>query len=156
MKQINKNELELLYQDSFGRFYKAGPTSKRPLIFINGQLDPKIQYLLNYLGIKTLSKKFYYDEKCHTPYLWVYDYDITNKDTTNMTFAYSIYKAMKEFGLKIVDILGFSNGGTIALYCSQFTNVQKVLAIHPSIQGSFLVYPKDLLDSLENPSLFTQ
>lgn len=50
MKQINKNELELLYQDSFGRFYKAGPTSKRPLIFINGQLDPKIQYLLNYLG----------------------------------------------------------------------------------------------------------
>lgn len=73
-----------------------------------------------------------------------------------MTFAYSIYKAMKEFGLKIVDILGFSNGGTIALYCSQFTNVQKVLAIHPSIQGSFLVYPKDLLDSLENPSLFTQ
>ena len=103
MKQINKNELELLYQDSFGRFYKAGPTSKRPLIFINGQLDPKIQYLLNYLGIKTLSKKFYYDEKCHTPYLWVYDYDITNQDTTNMTFAYSIYKGMKEFGLKIVD-----------------------------------------------------
>ena len=156
MKQINKNELELIYQDSFGRFYKASSTLEKPLIFINGQLDPKIQYLLNCLGIKTLSKKFYYDETYHTPYVWVYDYDITNKDTTNMTFAYSIYKAMKEYGLKNVDILGFSNGGTIALYCSQFSNVSKVLAVHPSIQGSFLVYSKDLLDSLENPSLFTQ
>lgn len=156
MKQINKNELELIYQDSFGRFYKASSTLEKPLIFINGQLDPKIQYLLNCLGIKTLSKKFYYDETCHTPYVWVYDYDITNKDTTNMIFAYSIYKAMKEYGLKNVDILGFSNGGTIALYCSQFSNVSKVLAVHPSIQGSFLVYSKDLLDSLENPSLFTQ
>lgn len=156
MKQINKNELELIYQDSFGRFYKASSTLEKPLIFINGQLDPKIQYLLNCLGIKTLSKKFYYDETYHTPYVWVYDYDITNKDTTNMTFSYSIYKAMKEYGLKNVDILGFSNGGTIALYCSQFSNVSKVLAVHPSIQGSFLVYSKDLLDSLENPSLFTQ
>ena len=156
MKQINKNELELIYQDSFGRFYKASSTLEKPLIFINGQLDPKIQYLLNCLGIKTLSKKFYYDETYHTPYLWVYDYDITNKNITNMTFAYSIYKAMKEYGLKNVDILGFSNGGTIALYCSQFSNVSKVLAVHPSIQGSFLVYSKDLLDSLENPSLFTQ
>ena len=156
MKQINKNELELIYQDSFGRFYKASSTLEKPLIFINGQLDPKIQYLLNCLGIKTLSKKFYYDETYHTPYLWVYDYDITNKNITNMIFAYSIYKAMKEYGLKNVDILGFSNGGTIALYCSQFSNVSKVLAVHPSIQGSFLVYSKDLLDSLENPSLFTQ
>ena len=62
MKQINRNELELLYQDNFGRFYKASSTFEKPLIFINGQLDPKIQYLLNFLGFKTLSKKFYYDE----------------------------------------------------------------------------------------------
>lgn len=92
----------------------------------------------------------------HTPYLWIYDYDITSNNTTNTTFAYSIYKAMKEYGLKNVDILGFSNGGTIALYCSQFSNVSKVLAVHPTIQGSFLVYPKGLLESLENPSFFTQ
>lgn len=36
MKQINRNELELLYQYNFGRFYKASSTFEKPLIFING------------------------------------------------------------------------------------------------------------------------
>lgn len=159
MKQTSNKKLDLLYQDNYGRFYQAGETGKKPIVFIDGQMDPKIQYVINSLGINQKEgKNFYYDENYHTPYIWVYDYDITgnNLETTNEVFASSVYRGMKEANLNDADVLGFSNGGSIALFCSNYDCVSRVLSVHPSIQGSFLVNPKDLLDRLDNPTLFTQ
>lgn len=159
MEQTSNKKLDLIYQDNFGRFYQAGLSGKRPIVFIDGQMDPKIQYVINTLGINQKEgKNFYYDEHYHTPYIWVYDCDITGNDlgTTNETFAASVYRGMQEAKLNDIDVLGFSNGGTIALLCSNYDCVARVLSVHPSIQGSFLVNPKDLLERLDNPTLFTQ
>ena len=48
MKQTNYKKLDLLYQDNYGRFYQAGETSKKPMVFNDGQMDLKIQYVIVY------------------------------------------------------------------------------------------------------------
>ena len=48
MKQTNNKKLDLLYQDNYGRFYQVGETSKKPMVFNDGQMDLKIQYVIVY------------------------------------------------------------------------------------------------------------
>ena len=48
MKQTNNKKLDLLYQDNYGRFYQVGETGKKPMVFNDGQMDLKIQYVIVY------------------------------------------------------------------------------------------------------------
>lgn len=147
MKKLESKNLNLLYKDGVCRFYCVGEatkTDKKPIVFINGQLDHRLQAMetaTNATKKSCFQYSWYYeyDDQVHTPYIWVYDYPIykghKNIYSTDL-FTISLYEALKQNKLSDVDIMGQSVGGIIGMKASRSELVDKVVAIHPPIQSS--------------------
>lgn len=147
MKKLESKDLQLLYQDSVGRFYLVGEatkTDRKPIIFINDQLEHRLQAFETATNITKNSCFRYrgtyeYDDKVHTPYIWVYDYPIHDGHKgiySTELFTTSLCEAIKNSQLDNVDIMGIGVGGIIGIQASSSTLVDRVVAIHPPILSS--------------------
>lgn len=157
MESLLSKNLHLLYSDGIGRFYKVGEKDsldKKTVIFINGQMDHRLQAIetaTNATKSSCFQYSWYYqyDSSVHTPYIWVYDYPIYkgNKGSYNSkTFTQSLLNAINEYNLENIDIMGESVGAVIGMRASLSDRVDKVVAIHPPILSSPLANPYILYD----------
>lgn len=161
MKKLNSDNLNLIYADGIIRLYYVGEKEskdKKPVIFINGQMEHRIQAFETATNITKSSCFQYsythqYDEKIHSPYIMVYDYPITTnakgKYDTRL-FAKSLINAISVNKLENVDIIGLSVGGMIGIRCSNHGRIDEVRAIHPPILSSPLANLDLLHDNYSN------
>ena len=145
-KLLSKN-LRLIFSDGIGRLYSVcekGEEFKKPIVFINGQMEHRLQAIETATNITKSSCYQYswyyeYEKSIHTPYIWVYDYPISKVDKgiyNTRTFAESLLLSLGSIDLYDVDIMGESVGGILGMRASLSDRVDRVLAIHPPILSS--------------------
>lgn len=158
MEKLSSKNLNLLFSDGIGRFYCVGAKDsldKKPIVFINGQMDHRLQAMETFTNATKSSCYQYswyyqYDQEVHTPYIWVYDYPIYqgNKEKyDSYLFTSSLLNAIANCGLENVDIMGQSVGGIMGMRASTSSSVDRVVAVHPPILSSPLAN-KELIRSL--------
>lgn len=147
MERLNWKNMKLVRSDNIGRFYCVAPKDiegKKPIVFINGQMEHHLQAMETFTGATKNSCYQYswyymYDPDIHVPYIWVYDYPIYQGDKKlydTSLFAKSLMEGLKEANLEDVDIMGQSVGGVIGMRAAISPRVEKTVAIHPPILSS--------------------
>lgn len=143
----SSNSLVNLY--SFMELYQKGT---RPVIYIrgcNGRLTINTKKILdnapNNFNLVKFYDGFWYNSDVHIPY--IVDFNLKDcikngkikKEDINLNlFANSIINTLEKANLKNVDIIGTSNGGTIALLCSKSDRVERVSTISPTVPFDYL------------------
>lgn len=143
------------------RLSEEGKSNLKPLVFINGQMDHRIQAVETFTNITKpwcyqYSGYYQYDDNLHTPYIFLYDYPIHGIDRSKIdlnAFASGLIKSFEELKLSDIDIMSQSCGGMIATLASKNERVDRVVAMHSPIYGSPLLQSEKYKKYLKNMTL---
>lgn len=141
---------------------------KKPIIFIRGHAG---KYTVNTKKILDNAPKdfklvkqhegFWYDDTIHHPFIAEFAYKDTmeqhirdyNKDEiTTEAFAQSILSMINQLGLKDVDMVGASVGGSVAMLTTKETAIDRISVVSPVIPYSLLA-DIDTLKKVKNKSV---
>lgn len=123
-----------------------------PTIFIGGQMEHRRHILEQTTGLSPEPGYAMFDG------CWFYNYPITDKDKSKFNatnFSDSLLFLLSHAGIKKVNLMTESYGGTIGAYASRSDIINKVVAVHPPILGSPLAWDNLLkLDLTSRQKLF--
>lgn len=139
--------------DRLGSLYIAEKwSSDIPTIFIGGQMEHRRHIIEQRIGHVPEAGYAMFDG------CFASEYPINEKEKSKfnaINFSSSLLAILKEAGIKKVNLMTESYGGTIGAYASPSDRIHKVVAVHPPILGSPLAWPNLLsLDLTARKKIF--